>query len=444
MTALRVEASTSDVGHRRESGPTLRDILQTAAANDTVPPETTSILEIRGDMPCNEEWEILSQHFPAVRYLSVAAGFEERWTDGKFPLNWPLELLVVSDAGAERVATPAILEGRVRNLVLCYTCGLRFEGPSTKELMKDAENIGTIPRRRSDASAASKAGNENDVDKDDGSQNSETKEGDAAAETPSSSEEEEQDGGIKITSVPHEWSKYLNTKYEGKSISFPRDPPPGAPPSQMTSLSVLGNDCLETFTAMAMAHPHLLHGLQSLTLYAASQWDLLHVPTVIFPAALQSLDGLKELKLTLGSAMHARLVPGNGNYLHWMLPPGLEKLSIQGPVSMIPQLNALANAFESAEFLPNLKSISLVLDLPESKDPLENDDGEDEAENKKEKQFAEQLAEAHAACKKVLDVAVAKRGAVVEGHEQPWSELFPALFKKVDKRWLELDGEKKE
>ncbi|KAH6627232.1 hypothetical protein B0J18DRAFT_426843 [Chaetomium sp. MPI-SDFR-AT-0129] len=151
-------------------------------------------------------------------------------------------------------------------------------------------------------------------------------------------------------------------------------------------------------------------------------------------------------------------VPGNGNYLHWMLPSGLEKLSIQGPVSMIPQLDALANAFESAEFLPNLKSISLVLDLPESKDTLENDteDGTEERDEKKEeekrikreeekeKQFAEQLAEAHAACKKVLDVAVAKRGAVVEGYEQPWSELFPALFKRVDRRWLELDGEKKE
>ncbi|KAK4096676.1 hypothetical protein N658DRAFT_511001 [Parathielavia hyrcaniae] len=88
--------------------------------------------------------EILGHHFTNVRFLKVATGWGEDWNDDKFPLDWPLKLLVIADAITERITTPSIMEGKIQSLVLLFTAALRFESADSKELMKDAEPLDTV------------------------------------------------------------------------------------------------------------------------------------------------------------------------------------------------------------------------------------------------------------------------------------------------------------
>jgi hypothetical protein len=388
----------------------------------------TEILHITGDVPTSDEWEALGQHFTSVRFLRVATGWDENWIDDKFPLNWPLELLIIADAISERISTPAIMEGKIKHLILSFTCGLRFEGPLVKELMKDAEVIFTIPRTKTpdaetQAKRAPSEGSSSQPDEE------------TPADSDSATKAEPESDGIKVTSVPHEWHKWLNNKYDGKDITFSPDRG-DAPPSAMRTLEILGNDALQMLTYIALAKFHLLASLDTLTLLSTSDENDLHpVPADICLGLFPGLDRLRHFKLTLGSGLHTRLldvVPENNKpYLYTLLPPNIETLRLRGPVSMASHLDTLAAAFANADvdaaFLPRLKRISLLLDLP------------DKASEHPREASLEQLRAAHAACKRVLDAAAGRRGVVVEAFEEPWVEEHEGLFRKVDNRWAVLD-----
>ncbi|KAH6840580.1 hypothetical protein B0I37DRAFT_384618 [Chaetomium sp. MPI-CAGE-AT-0009] len=366
-------------------------------------------LHITGDVPTNEQWEALGQHFTKVRFLKVATGWDEGWIDAKFPLNWPLELLIIADAISERITTPAIMEGRINHLVLLFACGLRFEGPLVKDLMKDAKPFDIIPRnKKPDAETQAEGEMPEDVD----------------AAAPSAKDLPD---GIEVYSVPHAWGNWMGNKYEGKEISLSSDHGNG-PPSAMKALDILGNDAFQMLTYMALAKFHLLTSLESLTLYSTSDNDLSVVPTM-FPSFLPGLELLKEFKITLGSALYATVLETTGGeaFLHTLIPPNIETLRLRGPISATAHLDELAAAFAEADFLPNLKRISIVLDLPDAS-----------SEHPREASL-EQLRAAHEACKKVLDAATA-RGVAVEAFEEPWIENYPVLFREVDNRWSVLDS----
>lgn len=369
----------------------------------------TDVLHITGDVPTNDQWETLGQHFTKVRFLKIATGWDEHWIDAKFPLNWPLELLIIADAISERITTPAILEGRIKHFVILFACGLRFEGPSVKDLLKDAEPFGILPRpKKPDAESHAERGTPKEAD---------------AANQPV--EEPGLPDGIKLYSVPKEWDQWLCNKYGGNVIVFPGDHD-NDPPSAMKTLDILGNDALQMLTYIALAKYHLLASLENLTIYS-SDTDLPIVPTM-FAQFVPGLLRLKDFKMTLTGDAYARVLKGTGEpFLHAILPPGLETLRLRGPVSAASHLDELVAAFADPEFLPNLKRISLLFDMPDKK-----------SEHPKEASL-EQLRAAHEACKKVLDVAAA-RGAVVEAFEEPWVENYPQLFREVDNRWPVLDS----
>lgn len=365
----------------------------------------TEVLEVTEDTPSDDEWETLGRYFPNLRALKVDTGFDECWVDGKFPLSWPLELLVISGACGEAITTPAILEGRIEHLVLLYTASLRFEGPTTAELMKDAEVLYTIPRSRP----------------------APDKDGDGAARATQTEGEQQanQTEGIKVTSVAHEWGKWMNAHYGGKELVF-SSACEADPPSRMRRLEILGNDALEMLTFLAIARWHLLVGLESLAIHSVGDYDLIEAPGDYAAAFLPVLLNLKHLRLSLGSATLSRLleIGGERKPLHEYLPPNIETLHFRGPVSMAPQLDEFCAALADGQFLPCLKRISFVLDLP-GPPPAHSD--------KKAEASLEQLREAKAACGKLLRVA-AERGVAVAEFDNPWAESLPHFFA-LDDRW---------
>jgi hypothetical protein len=286
------------------------------------------------------------------------------------------------------------MQGRIKHVVLLFTAGLRFEGPVTKDLMKDAEPFHVIPVKQTVPGA-----------------------------------EQPQVEGIKLYSVPVEWHHWWHDKYsQDGTISLAPQAPQGSPPSAMKHLSILGNDALEVLTGIAATKFYLLASLDSLTLYSASKNDLLHIQPSVFLTLFPHLANLTTLKLTLGSSMYARLIGkvGNDRFLPALFPPNIQTLHFRGPESMVPDLDKFAAAFASEGFLPQLKRISLILDLAD-----DDSDGPFELS-------LEELTAAHAACRKVLDAA-AKRGVVVDKFREPWIEAHQRLFWGVDDRWAVLD-----
>ncbi|KAL2193091.1 hypothetical protein P885DRAFT_72433 [Corynascus similis CBS 632.67] len=377
----------------------------------------TEILHIKGDVPTNDQWEVLGQHFTGVRFLFVATGWDENWIDEKFPLNWPLELLMIADAISERISTPVILEGRVKHLVLYFTHGLRFEGPSFEELMKNAKPVDFLPA------------DEGEI------------------------ESNQNHDGITIFSFPHEWAKWFQATYANKTVQFsPNLPPPEnhTPPIHLRTLSVLGNDALQQLTYLAMAHFPLLAAVESLTVCSATGNDLDVVPGSLVLEYLPLLPRLRNLTVTFGAATYDELLKAttrNGkpsSHLRAAIPQGVEILRLRGPASVAAGggLDEFAAALKAEEkndggsrgkreedgskkerklFLPRLKHLALLMDLPDSDEP---DD----------KAPLAQLHAAHAACQRVLDAATS-RGVAIERFEEPWVEDSAILFRPVDERW---------
>lgn len=78
----------------------------------------------------------MSEHFNGVQNLEMNTDFNEELNDGKIPVHWPVERLLISSACAEGFCSPFVLEGRVKHLILLLTSGLRFEGPTTANLCR--------------------------------------------------------------------------------------------------------------------------------------------------------------------------------------------------------------------------------------------------------------------------------------------------------------------
>ncbi|KAL2021849.1 hypothetical protein VTK56DRAFT_6623 [Thermocarpiscus australiensis] len=370
----------------------------------------TEILHIAGDTPSNDEWVQLGRHLTNLRALKVETGWDECWVDHNFPLTWPLKLLVIASACGERISTPAVLEGRIEHLVLLLTCGLRFEGPRTSELMKNAEPISTIPREKAPWAAK--------------------------IENAMSQATGEQPAEIKVYSVLHEWMKWLDNKYGGKKTQF-WSGCEGVPPSRMKKLEIVGNDAITMLSYMALARFHLLTGLESLTIHSTFGNDMKVVPPAnYFLVYLQVLLNLKELRLTLGSETVSRLfkraAAGTQAFLHECLPPNLETLYFRGPVTTASQLDHFTAALADNNFLPLLKHISIVLDLPDM------ESSETKGSKLKEAPL-EELKTAKRTCRRLLNAA-ARRGVIVEDYHDPWCEVYQyPSFTKVDSRWAEID-----
>ncbi|KAL2136944.1 hypothetical protein VTI74DRAFT_11126 [Chaetomium olivicolor] len=92
----------------------------------------TEVLHIDADTLINGERDIVARHFTNVRFFKVTAGWCEDRDDANFRLNWPLEMLVITDAAGQLVTTPAILEGRIPYLVYYYAASMRIEVPTNK------------------------------------------------------------------------------------------------------------------------------------------------------------------------------------------------------------------------------------------------------------------------------------------------------------------------
>ncbi|KAH6641877.1 hypothetical protein F5144DRAFT_643633 [Chaetomium tenue] len=382
MRKIKGLGLSGDERKREDAALTLQDAM-------AVIDRETDILHITGDVPSNGEWEALGQHFTKVRFLKVATGFNEDWIDAKFPLNWPLDLLIIADAAGDRITTPAIMEGRINHLVLLFAHGLRFEGPLTEDLMKDAKPMSMIPTGQLQFNYDSKWLKEKyllvsseDEEKDD------------------EDEEKEEDADDALFSLER-----------GDD-----------PPSCMKYLDILGNDALEMLTYMALAKFHLLASLESLIIYS-SDTDLPLVPFFFF-SFLRKLIHLKHVKLTLESAIYAKISESihPEPFLHLIHPPSIETLWLRGPVSAASEMDEFAADLADPSFLPNLKLLSLRLDLP------------DASSEHRHQASPEQLRAARVACKKVLDVA-ATRGIAVKPFEEPWAVIYPTLFIDVDPRW---------
>ncbi|KAK3326830.1 hypothetical protein B0H66DRAFT_551774 [Apodospora peruviana] len=343
-------------------------------------------LHLTGDAPTAEQWSALGAHFASVQNLHVQTGYREHWNDVNFPLNWPLELLVISDACGEVVWTPAVAEGRVPHVVFYLTSGLRFDDGW------DAED----------------------------------KEGD-------------------------EW---LVNKKSGKPFWRSSS---GGVQSATKKLEIIENDAIETLVRLAVAHPHVVMGLESLTLRTLDGCDMMALPDDILTKMLPHLTNLKSLKL---SVAHYILFPSRRDgeavdeeeiidleaeearwheaeaplSIHQALPPNLEELEFQGPVSLTPFLGEWVSAFKRADFLPKLRKVAFVLDHPGGEgggfvlgDEEEDDDDGDVVPEK-------DLAAAKAAVKKLLDVLAARGVEVRDEISDPW----------FDEQWEELEEDEEE
>jgi len=328
------------------------------------------VLELVDECPSEEEWDVLGQHFRNVRWLLVETGFNESWIDRGFPLGWPLDLLVVSSACGELVTTPAILEGRISHLVLLLTCNLRFEGPGNPELDTSEELCNEAEAQL----------NENKT-------------------------------GITIMYRPSRVYKWLAHKYSG----LRQWPDPGwedRPVSRLKTLEILENDAFDTFQRLAMAHSHLIMGLEKLNLRSMHGEDFALTPEDLFPQFFPAMTNLKHLELSLSHQFNNDTILPN---LYRCLPPNLESLSFRGPPSLAGsgQFDEWIAAFGNPALLPSLKRLSFALDAAGTEAKLS------------------ELAWATRSANRLLARASA-RGVVVEQFRDPWYEV--SFFRRYDQR----------
>ncbi|KAF4310699.1 hypothetical protein GTA08_BOTSDO13737 [Botryosphaeria dothidea] len=284
-------------------------------------PRDAERLSLEKEIPSDAHWDLLSNHFTSIKHLSMDSGWNEELNDEKIPLHWPLEKLTVSSSCGEVCKSPWILDGRVPHLVLNYTAGLRFEGPTTTELI----------RANADARAAAEP----------------------PAPAPS--------GGVTLTWVPDLVNDWMAEKYASN------DNPPlddaAAPQPRLQTLEIVHNDARDTLFRYALARPRALAALTTLSLVARSQHDLHHAPPHVLEDLLPQLAALRTLVLVLGDHYRDR---GQLPAFFRCFPPGLRVLRFRGSVSLARSgevVGRWAGAFGDGAFLPGLERLSFVLDL---------------------------------------------------------------------------------
>lgn len=287
-------------------------------------PRDAPALTLEQETPTNEHWALLAQHFSSVTDLHMDSGWNEELNDADIPLHWPLQRLTLSSACGEVCRSPWIVEGRVPHLVLNYTAGLRFEGPTTKELCRANDE-------------AIKEG---------------VKEG------------PEERGGIKITFVPDlvdEWMEKKYSKKDGSSADAEGEEE-GQPASRLRKLEIIYNDVRDMLYRYVLAHPSLIDPVQELSLIAKSKYDMSACDEQILEKLLPQLEKLQTLVLVLGD--HYRDREQLPNFFK-SFPPNLETLHFQSSVSLAGDevISKWVEAFQDPSFLPKLKKLSFVLDL---------------------------------------------------------------------------------
>lgn len=356
------------------------------------------ILRIQGACPTDAEWQVLGEHFTRVKNLFVDCGFCEEWYDQTFPLHWPLELLVIASACGHLVSTPAVIEGRISNLVLLYTSELGFQDvvPYTGGTAKSRPDEDYMESTAKELVHT-------------------VRETDALT--------------ITMPRIGLEWCDWKVEKHEGTTLALHTGPPPGLRPSRLKSLSIIENNAVTQFGMLAVASFHVVAGLESLTIRSTTGNDDIPQRDELFSQLLPYLYELKNLTLTLAQSTRGGPV-GHYRDLWQRLPPNLEILCFRGPMALGSGVDGWVEALGNPDFLPRLKRLVFVLDLPFT------DSGDHEAIGTA---TVEDLKTAKLACLRVQHAAE-NRGVVVEDFKDSWS-ICAYRFKEVDERWagLELD-----
>ncbi|KAL9619757.1 MAG: hypothetical protein Q9160_005688 [Pyrenula sp. 1 TL-2023] len=406
-------------------------------------PKDVEDLVIDEDVPFDSEWAALGDHFTSIRNIEVNAGYNEYLRDEKLPLHWPLERICFTSSCGEAFRSPWILEGRIKHLMLFLTSGLRFEGPTTLELLQANQEAIAQGKREKQTFEAHKG-------------------------TPDQQE-------IEIMSVPdlvHEW---ISDKYAGKSQ--PEDSGteshPKLPPMQLQKLEIIENDAIDTFIRFILANlSRDMENFTTLVLRSTTGLDFYQTAPQTFKQILPQLTQLRTLVLTVGKKTfpeeksdkeqnrgsgvlsdHGREVGKAGTAeeiantesssekresdlltnLYTYFPPNLQSLRFRGPASLVasrawPRWVA---AFSSSTFLPGLESLSFLLDL----DVCENGSMvEKKIKTAKQEQIEMgALRKAKRGCEKVCEGARA-RGVEVQAFRDHWvGESWPDF--KIDHRW---------
>ncbi|KAL1633892.1 hypothetical protein SLS58_010881 [Diplodia intermedia] len=291
-------------------------------------PRHVEKLYLAKDIPTNDHWVLLSNHFTSVKDLHLDSGWNERLNDRDIPLHWPLEKITISSACRETCKSPWILEGRVPHLVLNHTSGLRFEGPTDKELVQPKLQAlqGNPPRRLPPSRIPRLA---------------------------------------RHHSPPISASDLVDERKRNKHANGTDNASDKKPDSQLKTLEIAHNDVLDTLHNYNVARPCLLASVQTLSLVASGDNDMNVCDERILESVLPRLTRLTTLVLVLGDNFADRdQLPA----LFRSLPPNLETLRLQSSVSLARDavVDEWIDAFENPAFLPRLKSLSIALDLDDS------------------------------------------------------------------------------
>lgn len=377
-TLVNVEGPSQET--ESDHGSRLKDDLQSI-------PQDTKYLSIEGDTPSDTEWSILGSHFTNVEHLHLRAGFNEDLNDKGIPLHWPLQKLEFSDSVSEVFQSPFILEGRVPHLSLFFTSGLRFEGLTSHELQiehKEAIKRGDI-------------------------------QGDFITVHEGTPEERQ----IEITYLPELVSNHINKIFTDPERGL-KEPPSG--PFNLRVLEIWENDAIDTFNRMALSLPHLVENLRTLRIRSTAGLDFHYTHEHVFRELLPQLTSLRSLNISVGEVFQD---PSYLPTIYKLFPPNLTELYFRGPSSLC-QSTGWSNwvqAFESKDFLPDLKKLAFVLDLHYK---------EEESGRKKEGPApAPLLYQARIACQPIYDIARRRGVSVVEIPAEPDF----VLLRPVDERW---------
>lgn len=331
------------------------------------------MLLIDEDTPSDTEWALLGEHFNNVSDLQVSTGWNEELNDEKMPLQWPLQRLSISSACGELFRSPFVLEGKVKHLTLYLTCGLRFEGPTTKEfhtLHKEAVKKGDIEVRYITVHEG----------------------------TPDERK-------IELTILPEIIHRWMRDKYTAQQDPEAQPEYFAAEDINLRTLEIFENDAIDTFNRLALARGHLALCLDTLNISSTRGLDFHYTPDDVFRQILPQLVELKTFVFAAGEVFTSEsFLP----MLYKDFPPNLSTLRFRGPVSLAKSKEwpEWIKSFEDSEYLPNLKKLSFVLDLDYEKKP-------DDRRKKIIAASEEILREARTACDQ-LHAAAERRGITVE------------------------------
>jgi hypothetical protein len=366
-------------------------------------PRDIQFLDITEDTPSDIEWGLLGNHFSNIKDLEMHTGWNEELNDAGLPTHWPLERLLVSDACGEVFCSLLVLEGRVKHLVLLLTSGLRFEGPTSRELY--------------------------DANKEAISQ------GEKEAKYMTVREGTPEEKKIEVVWLPELVAESMNERYAGTRERPPlvanNDLPllPKEVSSKMEKLEILENDAIDTFNRMTIALPHVVGNLSTLNIRSTHGLDFHFTTEELLAGLLPELPNLRTFVLSAGDIFQdENLLPT----LYTLFPPNLSTLRFRGPASL-GRSSEWANwvkAFASSDYLPNLKRLSFVLDL--------HYEAPKEGSSRRELVAAPEdiLRAAQDACKQLYE-AVEQRGVTLEPFQDTWSDQC-TLLKQVDERWMQL------